>query len=232
MAARRLALLLTISLLTLLGSTAAAQATGCSGDTWYGPGSNHSEGTSGAWGDATNWSAGVPESTTQVCITLPGTYTVSLKPYFGANARVDVGSAESLTVGAGSGTQTLKVIGENWNALGNENQTGLYVNYDMKIATGGVLSLDATEGVSEGGKGAPGGGNAFVEEDVQNKPGHPFINEGTIVAESGSSRWTDGMHIHSLANHGSLQATSPLKIESRTNPRPIPGRSRPRRMGP
>ena len=67
------------------------------------------------------------------------------------------------------------------------------------------MSLDATEGVSEGGKGAPGGGNAFVEEDVQNKPGHPFINEGTIVAESGSSRWTDGMHIHSLANHGSLQ---------------------------
>jgi hypothetical protein len=213
MTAGRLALSLTLSLAALLFSTAAAQAVVC--DTWYGPGSNHAEGTSGAWGEASNWSTGVPESKTEVCITLPGTYTVSLKPYFGANARVDVGSAESLTIGAGSGSQTLKVVGENWNALGDEeNQTGLYVNYDMKIATGGVLILDATEGVSEGGKGAPGGGNAFVEEDVLNQPGHPFINEGTIVAESSSSRWTDGMHIHSLANHGSLQATSPLKIES------------------
>jgi hypothetical protein len=214
MTARRFALSLTVSLATLLFSTAAAQAVVC--DTWYGPGGNSSAAKSGEWGEKENWSLKkVPEASESVCITVPGTYTVSLKPFFGANARVDVGSAESLTLGAGSGSQTLKVVGENWNALGDEeNQTSLYVNYDMKIATGGILILDATEGVSEGGKGAPGGGNAFVEEDVLNQPGHPFINEGTIVAESSSTRWTDGMHIHSLANHGSLQATSPLKIES------------------
>ncbi len=166
-------------------------------------------------GEASNWSAGVPGGNTQVCITAPGTYTVSLKPYFGSNNRVDLGSAENLTLGAGSGTQTLRVIGENWNALGDEeNQTALFVGYDMTIAPGGVLSLDASEGVSEGGKGAPAGGNAFVEEDVLNQPGHPFINEGTIVAESSSSKWADSMHIHSLANRGSLQITSPLTLDS------------------
>lgn len=212
---RRLALSLTIALAALaLGSAGTAQAAGCTGDTWYGPGS-HSEGKSGLWGEASNWSAGVPGGNTQVCITAPGTYTVSLKPYFGSNNRVDLGSAENLTLGAGSGTQTLRVIGENWNALGDEeNQTALFVGYDMTIAPGGVLSLDASEGVSEGGKGAPAGGNAFVEEDVLNQPGHPFINEGTIVAESSSSKWADSMHIHSLANRGSLQITSPLTLDS------------------
>ncbi|MGA7705579.1 MAG: hypothetical protein WB998_11865 [Solirubrobacteraceae bacterium] len=138
MTARRLALSLTLSLATLLFSTAAAQAVVC--DTWYGVGGNSTEAKSGEWGEKENWSLKkVPEASESVCITVPGTYTVSLKPFFGANARVDVGSAESLTLGTGSGTQTLKVVGENWNALGDvENQTGLYVNYDMKIATGGV----------------------------------------------------------------------------------------------
>lgn len=214
MAARRLALSLTISLATLLGSTAAAQAAVC--DTWHGPGGNSSEATSGEWGEKTSWSTGeVPSGQTEACITVPGTYTVSVKPYFGSNARVDVGAAETLTLGAASGTQTLKVIGENWNALGNEeHQTSLFVTYGMSIGSHGMLVLDASEGVSNGGKGNPGGGNAFVEEDVENQPGHPFVNEGTIVSESSSSKWNDGMHIHSMANSGSLQVNSPLKIES------------------
>jgi hypothetical protein len=216
MTAKRIALSLTVSLVALLCFAGVAQAAGCTGDTWYGPHNGvPTEGTSGAWGDASDWSAGVPSGNTQVCITLPGTYTVSLKPYFGSNNRVDLASAENLTLGAGSGTQTLRVIGENWNALGDqENQTGLFVGYGMRIAPGGVLSLDAGEGVSEGGTGAPAGGNAFVEQDVLNQPGHPFINEGTIVAERNSSKWTDWMHIHSLANHGSLQVTSPLRLDS------------------
>ena len=213
MTARRLALSLTTSLVALL-LLATAYATAC--DTWQGPGGSLNGATSGSWGTPGNWSAGlVPESTTPVCITAPGTYTVSLKPYFGSNARVDVGSAESLTLGAGSGTQTLRVIGENWNALGDqENQTGLFVNHEMKIAPGGVLSLDATEGVSEGGTGKPGGGNALVEEDVLNPPGNSFILEGSSVVERSCSKWSDGMHLLSLTIQGSLLVTSPLKIES------------------
>jgi hypothetical protein len=60
-------------------TTAVAHAAGC--DTWYGPGGGPSSATSGLWGAGTNWSTGViPSSPDDVCINLPGTYTVTLAP--------------------------------------------------------------------------------------------------------------------------------------------------------
>lgn len=112
MTARRLVLSLTLSLAALLFSTAAAQAVVC--DTWYGPGGNSSEAKSGEWGEKSNWSTDtVPEGQTQVCVTVPGTYTVTLVPYPDTHyAGDDGGAAEKLTIGATSGTQTLQVLGE------------------------------------------------------------------------------------------------------------------------
>ena len=63
----------------------------------------------GSWGVASNWSpAGVPTSSDSVCITNPGTYTVTMAP-------TDSGAVASLTLGAptaGGGTQTLSVVGQ------------------------------------------------------------------------------------------------------------------------
>ena len=36
---------------------------------------------SGAWSGGANWTAGVPANTSDVCITVPGTYTVTLAPW-------------------------------------------------------------------------------------------------------------------------------------------------------
>jgi len=58
---------------------------------------------SGSWATASDWSTGVPVSTDDVCITVAGTYTVTV-PGIAAQAN-------SLTLGASSGTQTLDVQG-------------------------------------------------------------------------------------------------------------------------
>ena len=175
MAAKRFALLLTISLLTLLGSTAAAQATGCSGDTWYGPGGNSSEATSGEWGDKTNWSTGaVPVGQTQVCITVPGTYTVTLIPYPDTHyAGDDGGAAEKLTLGASSGAQTLKVLGEAYGFEGDwYGSTSLQVGDGVTVGPDGVLALEATE--SDAPNQTPGGasgGSVLLETDTSGQSG-------------------------------------------------------------
>ena len=63
---------------------------------------------SGEWGDATKWTGGVvPDTTKKVCITVAGTYTVSVQ---GGQ------SAAGVTLGGATGTQTLEIDGTNLNA--------------------------------------------------------------------------------------------------------------------
>jgi hypothetical protein len=212
MTARRFALSLTVSLAALLFSSAgAAQAAGCTGDTWYGPAGNSSQATSGEWGTASNWSAGeAPTPSVPACITVPGTYTVTLQPYPSTHYAGDIGgSAEDLTLGASSGTQTLQVLGEGFGYEGNFlNQTDLGVSFDMTIGAHGVLDLEATEANAGNQAGEPHGGGVLLEQDTSGQGGHSLVNEGTILARSSSSHWTEGIASREFTNSGHVQLES------------------------
>ena len=72
---------------------------------------------SGLWGVPSNWSTGqIPGNSDDVCITLPGTYTVTLAPWSIGTADPNNNGAgvEAITIGAsgGSGTETLDVVGQ------------------------------------------------------------------------------------------------------------------------
>jgi hypothetical protein len=78
----------------------------------------------GSWNTNGNWSAGIPGSSTNVCIDLAGTYTVDIS---------GSGSAGTLQIGgATSGTQTVEVDGT------SSNQT-LTLDGATTVDTGGVL---------------------------------------------------------------------------------------------
>ena len=86
---------------------------------------------SGAWSVAANWTTGVPGGTSDVCITVPGTYTVTLAPW-------SVGTADpnhngdgvgSLTLGeaSGTGTQTLDIAGQGSTSNSNEQLSTVFL---------------------------------------------------------------------------------------------------------
>jgi hypothetical protein len=86
---------------------------------------NWTNASGGTWSASDNWSAGVPTSTSEVCIDLKGTYTVDFS---------GSGSAETLLVGnAASGRQTLDVDG-------SSTSSALTLGGASAIASGGVLS--------------------------------------------------------------------------------------------
>src|SRR5262249_30762004 len=87
------AVLVTTFLLAPLPAETSAGAAGppCS-TSWTNP-------AGGDWATPSNWSAGVPTSTSDACVRLGGTYTVSIAGWDG--------TASSLQLGAKRGTQTL-----------------------------------------------------------------------------------------------------------------------------
>jgi hypothetical protein len=213
MTPRRLALSLTISLATLMfGSAGAAQAAACTGETWYGPGGNSSAATSGEWGEKEDWSGHkVPESTENVCITVPGTYTVKLIPYADSHYPWDDGGvAEKLTLGASSGSQTLQVLGEAHDSSGTwVNLNTLQVGDGVTVGSHGVLALEATEqdAPNETPTGAAGG-TVLLETDTSGQPGHPFVVEGALIAAASSSKYGEEIHSHALTSSGSIQVNA------------------------
>lgn len=160
-------------------SVTSAQAAGC--DTWYGPSGSSSTATTGAWSVATNWSTGaIPLTADDVCITVPGTYTVTLAPFMISEPGYPTyagDSVNSLTLGAASGTQTLDVDGQASISGSNEtvNGTNLFVANSSTINANGTLILDSTAG----GTPTPGtqsGGGATIS-------GGPLLNYGHIVTQ-------------------------------------------------
>jgi hypothetical protein len=87
-------------------------------------------GGSGLWGDASNWSTGVPGSNTDVCITASGTYTVTVE---------DLQNANSVTLGGGSGTQTLVVVGN------KTVESELTITAASTVNPNGVLEVSSTD---------------------------------------------------------------------------------------
>jgi hypothetical protein len=173
-----------VATLTVCFLAASAQAAQACTATWYGPGGNSSAATTGSWETASNWSAdAVPGSTDDVCITLPGTYTVTLAPETGVAGGDGV---NSLTLGAASGSQTLDISGQGFSYRGDQyNQETLTVAGATTIAATGTLVLDATNqtasGTTVGADANAGGGSAALAGNV--------VNDGHIVAQSEDPSW-------------------------------------------
>jgi hypothetical protein len=159
----------------------------------------------GYWGVASNWSpAGVPTAGDSVCITNPGTYTVTMAP-------ADSGSVASLTLGAptpGGGTQTLSIVGQsNLSGATTVHQTTLTLTSGGAITQSGQLILDATgQGTTNDGV---TGGNAELD------PG-ALTNAGRIVAQSEDSQWGTTLGAGAITNTGAIEDTSGVLTTSAT----------------
>ena len=107
---------------------------------------------SGLWSAGASWSNGIPQGTDDVCITVPGTYTVTLAPWSIGTADPNSAGAivHSLTLGApgGTGTQTLDIVGQGSPSNSNEqvNTVFLTVGATSTITSHGNLVLDSTNG--------------------------------------------------------------------------------------
>ena len=136
---------------------------------------------SGLWGVAANWTNGIPSSTDNVYITVPGTYTVTLAPWSigTADPNTNTGNANSLTLGQarGTGTQTLDIAGQGSTSNSNEQLSTVSLNLaaTSTITSHGNLVLDSTDGGSTL-PGNPSGGYAAVT-------GAEVLNYGSITTE-------------------------------------------------
>jgi len=182
--------------------------------------------SSGVWGLAANWTNGIPTNNDSVCITLPGSYTVTLAPWsFGtADPNNNGSNIVSLTLGAsvGTGTQTLDIAGRGSTSNSNEqvSTTFLSITGPSTIATHGALILDSTDGGStlpgnpQGGYAALTGGGALtsygqIETEVQstaNKTANFTQIAPTLTIEaSGSLHDVSGaLDADGITNDGSV----------------------------
>jgi fibronectin-binding autotransporter adhesin len=144
-------------------------------DNWKGGG--------GLWSDAGNWSAGLPSVNSVVCITAPGSYTVSV---------AGLVNIRSFTLGAGSGNQTLAID----STKTVESEFEIAANSDIK--RNGSLVLDssgsyaATIGGSAGAVIANSGSvatsgsyQAEISCDLSNEPGGA-VTLGDAITETTS----------------------------------------------
>jgi hypothetical protein len=158
-----------------ISSTVVAHAAGC--DTWYGPGGGPSGATSGLWGVSSNWSTGViPATPDDVCITDPGTYTVTLAPWSlgTADPNNDGSNVNSLTLGATSGAQTLDIAGQASISNSNETVNTVFLNMasSSTINSNGTVILDSTAGGTSAGGAPPSGGSATLSGGPLTSYGH------------------------------------------------------------
>jgi hypothetical protein len=190
--------------------------------------------TSGVWGLAANWTNGIPTNTDSVCITLPGSYTVTLSPWsFGtADPNNNGSNIVSLTLGAagGGGTQTLDIHGQGSTSNSNEqlSTTFLSITGPSTIAAHGALLLDSTDGGStlpgnpQGGYAALTGGGSVtsfgrIETEVQsttNKTSNLTQIAPTLTIEkSGSLRDVSGaLDADGITNDGSVTLGSKASL--------------------
>jgi hypothetical protein len=148
-----------------LWAPSAAHASGCT-DTFTNT-------AGGSWSTAANWSKKAPPtSEEEACITENGTYTVTLS--------ATSASVASLTVGGGSGTQTLAVESSCAGSASLGSTAGLAIGAqgDVTLTNGGLCA----NGVTLGG---------------------PVTNSGTITAESGTGGGARNLE-GNLTNKGTL----------------------------
>ena len=118
---------------------------------------------SGAWNTASNWSTGVaPTTMDNACITVAGTYTVTIS---------GSASAGTLTLGGTSGTQTVDVSGTS----GVNSSLTLATTTGSDINAHGVFEIDSVSG----------GGYAEVYNN--GTTGVTLTNNGTFETEGATS---------------------------------------------
>jgi hypothetical protein len=165
-----------------LATSAANAAAAC--DSW-------TNAAGGSWATASNWSTNaVPSTTDDACITLPGTYTVTLAPYSSAGGD----TVASLTIGGGAGTQTLDELGAASVTGSNEtnNETRLGVTNAVTIASSGAVILDATAGGTPT-PGQPAGGVAELSAAS-------LVNGGAISTRSEDASFGTQLQVSSITN--------------------------------
>ncbi len=216
-----------VAALVLLVVPAGAAPTASCTDSWKAA-------TSGVWGLAANWTSGIPTNTDSVCITLPGSYTVTLEPWsFGtADPNNNGSNIVSLTLGAagGAGTQTLDILGRGSTSNSNEqvSTTFLSITGPSTIAKHGALILDSTDGGStlpgnpQGGYAALSGGGAItsygqIETEVQNTTNKTAnitqIAPMLTIEPSGSLHDVSGaLSVDGITNDGSVMLGSKASL--------------------
>jgi len=130
---------------------------------------------SGVWSVGANWSDGqIPTGNDNVCITVPGIYTVTLAPWSigTADPNNDGANVHSITIGAtgGTGTQTLDIAGQGSTSNSNEQVSTVFLNVaaTSTISAHGSLILDSTDGGSTLPDNPSGGYAAVLGANVQN----------------------------------------------------------------
>ncbi|HEY1478888.1 MAG TPA: hypothetical protein VGF46_02615 [Gaiellales bacterium] len=197
---RARALIVTLSLLALLAAQVANAAAAC--DSW-------TNAAGGSWATPGNWSAGLPTTTSDVCITLAGTYSVTLTPFAGQGGA----AVASLTLGASTGTQTLVVSGQSFVDTGNstDHQTSLTMPGAATIGAHGVLLLDATGG---------GGTNSGVMGGSTLLSAGSLANSGLLSTQVEDVGQHDELDVSTIANQagGSISVASGTLTFSESNP--------------
>ena len=150
---RRLVGVLAAATAVFVGSIVAgpgmARASACDA-AWVGPAGSGD--LSGAWSDAANWSTGaVPTADDDVCLNAGGLYTVAV---------TDDAAVHGLTVGDGSNSPTLQLVG-----------VTLDLAADSTVAPGATLQLT---------------GNIGEDDVVAIAPGATLTNAGTLDVEQGA----------------------------------------------
>ncbi len=164
--------------------------------------------TSGAWATAGNWSTGVvPTSTDHVCITVAGTYTVTI---------TGSASAGTLVLGASSGKESLKVLGNASfdSSLSLSTATGSEIKKDgalklisKNVSGAGFAMIEGGPSVTLENKGTfltSGGENAdiYLRVNITNDAG------GIIKIKGANSDEDGGAGATNITNNGSFTVTS------------------------
>jgi hypothetical protein len=138
------------------------------------------KGGSGNWGTASSWSPEeVPNSGKTVCITAAGNYTVVIP----ANG----GHSKTLTVGGASGVQTIDVVGESWNNLGDTSNEAVLSAETMSFAANTKLILET----SGGGGSVPAGGGGVLQA-------YTVEEAGQIETGGSDATWPNKIRVSSL----------------------------------
>lgn len=147
---------------------------------------------SGSWATAKDWSGDAVPTGGRVCITVNGTYTVSL---------TTGESLTNLTVGGTSGTQTLRVDGsggsstELYAASGSTTAHGVILLQSTKIQGGSYLSGNTFTNEGQINTDTSGGGIRFIETNIINRG-------GSLHLDASKTAWDDGNTFTNLS--GSL----------------------------
>jgi hypothetical protein len=150
---------------------------------------------SGAWSDAANWTAGVPTSADDACITLPGAYTVDIT---GQSVQ-----AKSLQLGGSTGTQTLSIVGA------TANQATLTLAAGGSISGNGLVDLSANCAASNC--------VAFPAAAIVNTGATPLSNSGSIISAVGSDSGVNGRGLSgNFTNTGTIELPESLQFASGT----------------